>query len=81
MPWTILTCAALVIAGQGKAFVAGADLKFFLRAMLAGDLDRISPARGWTAGLGLQNLFEVRVLHHPRYVEHSVLTLLNRLAA
>ncbi len=29
------------IHGKGKAFIAGADIKFFLDAMAAGDLDRI----------------------------------------
>jgi enoyl-CoA hydratase/3-hydroxyacyl-CoA dehydrogenase len=32
---------ALVLAGTGKAFVAGADIGFFLRNMERGDLDRI----------------------------------------
>jgi len=31
----------IVIHGKGKAFIAGADIKFFLDAMEAGDLDRI----------------------------------------
>jgi enoyl-CoA hydratase/3-hydroxyacyl-CoA dehydrogenase len=31
----------IFIHGKGKAFIAGADIKFFLDAMAAGDLDRI----------------------------------------
>ncbi|TYO99411.1 enoyl-CoA hydratase/3-hydroxyacyl-CoA dehydrogenase [Geothermobacter ehrlichii] len=31
----------IIIHGKGKAFIAGADIKFFLDAMDAGDLDRI----------------------------------------
>lgn len=31
----------IVIAGAGKAFVAGADIRFFVRNMESGDLDRI----------------------------------------
>jgi enoyl-CoA hydratase/3-hydroxyacyl-CoA dehydrogenase len=39
---------ALVLAGTGKAFVAGADIGFFLRHMERGDLERIAAftARG-----------------------------------
>lgn len=32
---------AIVLAGTGKAFVAGADIRFFVRNMEKGDLDRI----------------------------------------
>jgi len=32
---------AIVLAGTGKAFVAGADIRFFVRNMQKGDLDRI----------------------------------------
>ncbi len=32
----------IVIAGSGKAFVAGADIRFFVRNIAAGDLDRIA---------------------------------------
>jgi len=32
----------IVIAGSGKAFVAGADIRFFVRNMESGDLDRIA---------------------------------------
>jgi len=31
----------IVIAGAGKAFIAGADIRFFVRAMQSGDLGRI----------------------------------------
>jgi enoyl-CoA hydratase/3-hydroxyacyl-CoA dehydrogenase len=31
----------IFIHGKGKAFIAGADIKFFLDAMAAGDLDRV----------------------------------------
>jgi enoyl-CoA hydratase/3-hydroxyacyl-CoA dehydrogenase len=32
----------IVIAGSGKAFVAGADIRFFVRSIESGDLDRIA---------------------------------------
>ncbi|MCP3978757.1 MAG: 3-hydroxyacyl-CoA dehydrogenase/enoyl-CoA hydratase family protein [bacterium] len=32
---------AIVVAGAGKAFIAGADIRFFVRNIDAGDLDRI----------------------------------------
>ncbi len=32
---------AIILAGTGKAFVAGADIRFFVRNMQKGDLDRI----------------------------------------
>ena len=34
--------AGIVIAGTGKAFVAGADIRFFVRNIEAGDIDRIA---------------------------------------
>jgi enoyl-CoA hydratase / 3-hydroxyacyl-CoA dehydrogenase len=34
--------AAIVIAGSGKAFIAGADIRFFVRNIESGDLDRIA---------------------------------------
>ena len=33
---------AIVIAGAGKGFIAGADIRFFVRSIDAGDLDRIA---------------------------------------
>ncbi len=34
--------SGIVIAGAGKAFIAGADIRFFVRNLDAGDLDRIA---------------------------------------
>jgi enoyl-CoA hydratase / 3-hydroxyacyl-CoA dehydrogenase len=34
--------AGIVIAGTGKAFIAGADIRFFVRNIDAGDIDRIA---------------------------------------
>ena len=34
--------AGIVIAGTGKAFIAGADIRFFVRNLEAGDIDRIA---------------------------------------
>ncbi len=35
------TVSGIVIAGAGKAFIAGADIRFFVRNLDSGDLDRI----------------------------------------
>jgi enoyl-CoA hydratase/3-hydroxyacyl-CoA dehydrogenase len=46
----------IVIAGSGKAFVAGADIRFFVKAIDSGDLDRI--VRFTRAGHDLLNAID-----------------------
>jgi enoyl-CoA hydratase/3-hydroxyacyl-CoA dehydrogenase len=50
------TVAAIVIAGEGKAFVVGADLEFFIRNIESGELWRI--VKFTEAGHRLMNLID-----------------------